>query len=184
MCSKRRNARFASYNGVVEKWKIRLAVSKIRAFKLPKSEWEDALQEIAVAIHEFEFDPAKSNGAKESTAICGLITNLLRNMIRSRLRDQRKTKDYALTLSLEMDPETGEAVDPREQPDAFFSSDFAAVLAQMTQQEREVCVRRARGESQRQVCRAMRLRWERLQQLTMSIRGRLEEAGFGPEGRA
>jgi RNA polymerase sigma factor (sigma-70 family) len=183
MSGKRGDVRFGSYEGVVEKWKVRLAVSRIRAFKLPKDDWEDALQDIVVAIHEFEFDPARANGAKESTALCQLINNLLCNQIRSRVRHRRKMEAYATTSTLEFDEETGEAVDGHEEED-FTAADVATVVASLTPRQREVCVRYARGESLRKIGRAMGLRWDRVRAILRSSRRRFEKAGFGLEGQA
>lgn len=183
MSKMRRDVRFNSYEGVVETWKVRLAVSRIRAFKLPKSDWDDALQDIVIAIHEFEFDPRRAAGAQESTALCQLINNLLCNKVRSLVRHRRKMENYTAEANIEFDEETGEAVDPQPQEESIVAADVASVVASLSPRQREVCVRYARGESLRKIGRVMGLRWDRVRGLLRSSRRRFERAGFGLEGR-
>lgn len=187
MSRKRRDVRFGSYEGVVETWKVKLAVSRIRAFKLPKADWDDALQDIVVAIHEFEFDPARSNGAKESTALAQIINNLLCKQVRSRVRRRRMMENYAAGAPIEFDEETGEAIDTDQEEEkeaADVAADVAAVIAELSPRQREVCVRYSRGESLRKIGRAMGLRWEKVRHLLRTSRRHFEKAGFGLEGGA
>ncbi|MCY2932482.1 MAG: hypothetical protein NTV86_23905 [Planctomycetota bacterium] len=168
---------FGNYDGAVDKWKIRLAISRIRAFKLPRDDWEDALQEIVIAIYQFEFDPAKSNGAKESTALCGLINNVLLAMVRAHHRRQRRMEQYTATVSIQVDRETGEVVDDHED-DPAIRLDVAAILAGMTPIQREVCIRRARGDSLRKIARQMGLRWRQLCGILKAVHRKFQHAGL------
>ena len=66
------------YVGVFEAWKIDLALGRIKAMGFGRSDWPDLMQELAIVMLEFRYDPKKSNGATEQTVFYEVINrNLL-----------------------------------------------------------------------------------------------------------
>ena len=59
----------SKYDGAFETWKARLALARIKAMRFPRSEWPDLMQELAILIIQFEYDPDRNSGAKEETAL-------------------------------------------------------------------------------------------------------------------
>jgi len=73
----------------IERWKLELI--RARAFRrgLRDGELDDALQEIAIEVMSFRFQPERSNGASEATAVMAVIDRRL-SMIRRRQRRYRQ----------------------------------------------------------------------------------------------
>jgi RNA polymerase sigma factor (sigma-70 family) len=176
MAVKRNDIELPKYDGVIETWKVKLAVSRIRAFRLPKDEWEDALQDIAIAILQFRFDPTKANGAKESTALCSLINNILRMTVRLKERDRRRLDKYASGQSHAFDQETGEPI--AEDSPASLRMDVAAAVKAMTSFERSVCTRLCRGDSMKAIAKQLRCDRGRIRRTVATIRRRMRQAGI------
>ena len=57
------------YRGVVKDWKVELIRDRIRARGILDGEAQDLEQELVLKVRDSRFDPAKSNGAAESTIL-------------------------------------------------------------------------------------------------------------------
>ncbi len=176
MAAKTNDIKLPRYDGVIETWKVKLVVSRIQAFRLPKDEWEDALQDVAVAILQFRFDQAKANGAKESTALCSLINNILRMTLRSKQRDRRRLDEYASRQSHAFDQETGEPL-AADSP-AALRMDIAAAVKAMTPFERNICKRLSRGEPMTAIAQHLHCDRGRVRRTVAAIRRRMALAGI------
>lgn len=176
MAARTNDIKLPKYEGVIQTWKVKLAVSRIRAFRLPMDEWEDALQEIAIAILQFRFDPAKANGAKESTALCSLINNILRMTVRLKQRDRRRLDKYASRQPHAFDQETGEPLS--EDSSASLRMDVAAAVKAMTRFERSICMRLCRGDSMKAIAQQLRCDRGRVRRTVAAIRRRMRLAGI------
>ena len=74
------------YDDLVEPWKVALLVARAVRMGFAGEDLKDALQDIMPIVVAFKFELAKSNGAKESTALTALIDNQLRMILRKRAR--------------------------------------------------------------------------------------------------
>ena len=79
------------YAGVFDEWKIDLALGRIRAIGFALSDWPDLMQELAIVMLEFRYDPAKANGATEETALYAVINRNLLYQLRTRCRESAKS---------------------------------------------------------------------------------------------
>ncbi len=71
-----------NYASVIEKWKVDLIVSRARRLGFRRQDLDDAQQQIVVELLSFEFDPTRSNGATEETAVTALIDHQLLSLRR------------------------------------------------------------------------------------------------------
>lgn len=154
-----------SYEGVVERWKVDLIVARAQQMGFRSDEMPDIQQQIVLEVLAFEFDA--SNGAKESTALQALIDNHLKKMCRTTARYQAHLK----RLVDERTFETDFAAEER-------AVDFRAVLAELTEREREVCLALAEGAKKHEIARRLGCGWHTVDRLIARVRERFEDNGL------
>ncbi len=166
-----------SYESGIPRWKINLALSRIIGFGFPEHEWDGLLQNLAIEIVGFRYDPEKSNGAKESTALYSLIDNRLRGYVRSEYRQQ------IVFESLEERMEaSGESVEDsprfRRGDKKALRFDVRQAVASLPSAERTVCEGLMHGETIGQIARRLRCGWHTANRTLARIRGRFERMGL------
>jgi len=156
------------YDGCLEQWKVNLALARIRAFRVPRDEWPDALQRLVLAMLRFRFDPQR--GAKESTALCRLINNRLTSMLRSWHRERdRLARHHA-------EAEHGGHLVYEDNVALRF--DVRLAVAQLPALERIVCAYLMRGDSVRQIAARLGKSWPTVQRIVGHVRRRFEAIGL------
>ena len=176
MRKRNRTPELPGYEGAIEPWKINLAISRMKALKLPRDEWDDTLQEIVMAILEFRFNEAKANGAKESTVLCSLINNKLREISRWKEREYRRLERYSAGTPCSLDPETNEPI----APDAVtaLQMDMVAVVKTLRPVERKICSRLSRGDTRLAIFRGLGWSRNRFIRAMAIIRRKMELVGI------
>jgi len=162
----RETAHFSSYEGQVPQWKVNLALGRIRAFGFPRDQWQDVLQEVVIDILKFRFDTTRSNGAKESTALCAVVNNRLKSIMRNGERSRERTRQYAAATSLLYEDRTELQLDVR------------SVVASLAPFEQTVCAGLARGDSRHQIALALGCGWYKVDRAVVAVRARFEELGL------
>lgn len=157
------------YGKEIEPWKIKLALSRIRRFGFPKHEWNDLLQELVMEILQFRYEPQRSNGAKESTALCALINNQLSTIRRAKEREWNKLAEYAARLR---------ASAPSYVDRTALRLDVREVLGTLTPRQRSVCAGLSQGDSIRQIARSLDCAWHTVKRAFEAIRERFQAMGF------
>ena len=165
----------------IERWKLELI--RARAFRrgLRDGELDDALQEIAIEVMSFRFQPERSNGASEVTAVMAVIDRRL-SMIRRRQRRYRQrfeVRDHALMAS-------GAKEEPAEPPtDSRFDllADIRAILARLLPEDRELCLRLADGMSIDAIAAQRGCGWHTVRRRIDRLRAEFERQGFDGPGR-
>lgn len=155
----------ACYDGVIEQWKINLALSRIRAFGFPSHEWPDLLQKLALHIAEFKFDP--DNGAKESTALYALINHQLATMRRSHMREQKYLTRHRNKIRTQ-----------RYEDRADLRLDVQLAIAALPATERAVCVRLLEGDKVNQIATELGCTWHAVRRVIRRIRTRFTNIGL------
>jgi len=161
---------YKRYLDGLEPWQIKLAMSRLKRYRVPLAAWEDAMQELAIVIVKFHFDPAKAGKASERTALCRRLDRRIKMMARhngrmiafhSRLAEMANpTEDLYAPDVAAMDEEVREAV------------------GELTPFQQEICTDLASGLSVWQIARARRCNWHTVQRQVAHIRERFEERGF------
>jgi len=144
------------YTGVVEPRVVHLALGRMRQFGIPRHEWDDVLQEVAIRIAVFHFDPAKANGASRSTAACGVITKYL-------LSAKRSEERYCRCLERVRPEETYEDLTP-------LRLGVRSAVARLSPREQAVALQLMRGASISHIAETLRCDRSTVRRLIAGIR--------------
>ncbi len=122
---------------------------------------DDAVQTVALELLEFEFEPAKSNGATERTALISLIDRRLSMILRAESRYRRRIDE----LESQRRPEH-----EWENPPSLLHLDVQEAVAQLPTQEQAICEGLAQGDSLREIARRLGCSWHAVAQSVSRIR--------------
>jgi len=156
------------YKDLIEEWKIDLALTRIECMGFPKSQWPDLMQELALLLLDFRYDPANASGAAELTVLYSVITQRLCHLRRSQSRRIAREDRYA-HLSGPDDEPVEYPFHPANVPTA---DDVAEVVAMLDEFEREVCSALAGGSSKSQIPCKLDCDWHTVDKAV----GRIREA--------
>lgn len=78
------------FEGVIEDWKYEVMLRRARRMGFRGEDLEDALQELALEVMAFVFDPVRAGARKEATVLTELVDCRLLDMRRSRKRALRR----------------------------------------------------------------------------------------------
>ena len=157
-----------TYDGVIEKWKEDLIITRAKMLGFRAHELPDALQEVVLELLNFNYDPNHANGATEKTVLTTVIDNHLRKMKRSATR-------YRAHLERLGEGATGlsrDTVDPR-------AIDIASAVAELTKREQAVCRGLADGLSKTQIARELGCGWHTVDRIIRRLRTQFKELGLG-----
>ena len=163
------------YAGVFDEWKIDLALRRIMAMGFVPSDWPDLMQELAIVMLGFRYDPAKANGATEETALYAVINKSLLHHLRTRCRESAKIRRYARELGVKADG-TGE--EPFCLLDAPMQMDVAHVCAHLDEFDQKVCSAIAAGNAKAQIARKIDCDWHTVKKAVGRIMKHFEAHGL------
>lgn len=169
------------YDGAFEQWMARLALSRIKAMGFPKREWSDLMQDLAVVILEFEYDPTHANGAKEETALYAVINRHLRFMMRSRCRERRRFERHLRRMGVREDGSYLPGTEPCIENDGPLSVDVQRVMSELSRFDRVVAKGLARGLRRGVIARKLGCDWKTVDKARRRIKRRFEVLGIGLE---
>lgn len=132
---------------------------------------DDAVQQAMSEIIQFKFDPTRSNGAKESTALTAIIDRQLNKYRRGCGRHRTNLNKLKLLRT--------QSPDPR---DIDLQMDVRAAIAGLPPQERSICEKLAEGKSIREIAREQRCGWHTANQIVIRIRDHFNALGLRPTG--
>ncbi|MCA9090575.1 MAG: sigma-70 family RNA polymerase sigma factor [Planctomycetaceae bacterium] len=142
----------------IEPWKFELVRERARRMGFQAADIDDAVQEIAIELLDFKYDPAAANTATEKTVVTHLIDNRLRMMRRAESRYQRRLE----AMNEAARPAVHTTVDePDERREPAYEENPGAVLdvhnalATLDAPEREVCQLLGEGHSLSDVARIL-----------------------------
>lgn len=163
------------YAGVFEAWKIDLALGRIKAMGFGKSDWPDLMQDLAIVMLDFRYDPEKSNGATEQTAIYGVINRSLLHRMRTRCRDAAKLKRYAREMGVRADG-TGE--EPCYHLSTPVDMDVALVCKEMSDFDQQVCRGLSADKTRAEIARELECDWGTVANAIRRIKKHFEARGL------
>jgi len=169
------------YEGAFEAWKARLAISRIKALGFPKRDWPDLMQDLAVVILEFAYDPNHGNGASEQTALYSVINRHLLYRMRCRYSDRRGFEQYLRSLGIHEDG-TYIGPEPCSEMDIALGMDVERVLPSLSEFDRAVANGLAAGMSKAALARKLGCEWNTIHKAMRRIREHFEEMGINEEG--
>jgi DNA-directed RNA polymerase specialized sigma24 family protein len=134
---------YRQYLGGMEEWQIKLAIARMMHFRVPRGAWRDTMQELALVVHEFTFDPDKAHAASEETILCRLFDNRIRMLARTNARRQVLVERLGLMTWAEEDDRT---------PDDIASDDeVRQLVAALPPLQQQICRGLMEGLSELQI---------------------------------
>ena len=165
------------YGDLIEKWKVRLIVSRARHYGFPKHQWEDVQQDLILDVMAFEFDPAKSNGASETTALIALIDKKLIDRLRAATRERKHLERRNAALGItESTTEDSPALSQRD--DIPLRADVHQAMGLLTARQRAICAALAEGRSVSEIARRLGCGWHTVERAIVAIRRAFKEVGL------
>ncbi len=158
-----------SYAGFLEKWKSDLITARARRFGLRGHDLAEAQQVIALHIGRFTFDPARSNGASETTALTALIDRQLKSLHRARSR-------YTHRVGARISRALLASVSYEERHELIL--DVQNALNRLTPDEQSVCRGLAHGNSIARIAHDLTFSWHKVRRIIAHVRARFATLGL------
>lgn len=163
-----------SYRGIIEEWKVDLALRRIISFGFPEHDWDALLQELVIKMERFHYRGRESSGAAESTVIYSLITNYLIDALRRAYREE--DRHQSLDTYLEMWGENCPALRLRDTTPV--TVEVREAMASLEPRERAVCEGAFHGETVSDTARRLGCGWHTVSRARDRVRGRFDELGL------
>lgn len=161
---------YQQYVGGMEEWQIKLAIARIRYFRMPQNSWEDTMQELAVVIHEFRFDPAKAHAASEETILCRALDNRIKMLARCNAR--------RLAMMDRLGRMKRQTEDTHSPDDIAAEAEVRKVIKGLTPEQQELCRALMDGESVYQFARRTGRHYETICRHVRRIRQAFTDRGL------
>ena len=161
--------------------KLSLIKSRARLMGFRGHDLEDAVQEVMLAVLEFQYDPEMPDGGTETTALTTVIDRRLKLLKRSQRRYagliDRATQQLAVDHK---GLDDGPIIDDHSAENLVESAEVASALDGLDAETLQVAVLLMEGETQNAIADQLGMGWQRVARLTGLIRERLEAAGLNP----
>jgi len=166
------------YGQLVEQWKVDLIQQRARKKGFRAGEFADVEQVVIRAVMAFRFDPAKSNGATEATALTAVIDRQLAFIRRSEARNQRREKRLQARINAQADAAGLEVADRTPKDAEALSCDVREAVSKLTEDEQFVCEGLARGVSRAEIARELGITRHQMEKIVLGVRNRFREIGL------
>ena len=163
------------YGQLIEKWKVDIVRDRARLRRFGDEEINDAMQDVVPALLAFRYDPERSNGASERTAVTALVDRRLSFIQRGHARRIKRQERYAPLL--EKDGCTSAAM-PNIAGPAALRMDVQDAVSRLTPREQAVCAALARGETCSAIARELAVSRRHLNGMIRHIRGQFRNVGL------
>jgi DNA-binding NarL/FixJ family response regulator len=167
------------YGDLVETWKVELIVERARRKGVRKDDLEDAQQEVIRSVLRFQYDPAKSNGATEATALTALIDNHLTFLQRGAARRSKNHERYLRSLGIAENKPLPEPTGPDYDRLHGLVLDVREAVAKLTPAERAVCDALSLGIRRHRIAKELHLSRYGVDLMVKRIRDRFAALGLG-----
>jgi len=158
------------YDGILENWKIELALKRARKISFRDDELDDVIQDLVIVLMDIDYDVQRANGASEKTMLTSVIDLQLYKMRRS--NDRRKCLEQGVALSGD---------ETYDNSDIECSADVQTVVDKLDDQQQRVCELLSQGYPKSAVAEEVGCNWYVIEQIVSDIREQFEEQGFGEE---
>jgi DNA-directed RNA polymerase specialized sigma24 family protein len=158
------------YDGVLEDWKVELALQRARRMRLRDDELDDVIQELVLTMLDIEFDDDHADGATERTMLTSVIDRQLCKMRRSAARRQDLEQQVAIPADATYD-------DSHVQ----LRLDVETVLGAVDDEHRRVGNLLSQGYSKAAIAKQLGCGWHTVDRIVSDIRKKFEAHGFGEE---
>jgi RNA polymerase sigma factor (sigma-70 family) len=161
-------------------WKLDLIRERATRMQLQPADVDDAVQEIAIELLDFEFVFDPENPATEKTALTAVIDNLLKMKRRSEKRYQNRIENFG---NLQRSPirssrdTQGSRDEPEHSDHCEQTIDVQDAIKSLDQPEREICHLLAEGNTLQQVADQLECSRTTVETHLLKIRERFRQLG-------
>ena len=159
-----------SYDGVLERWKIKLALRRARRMGFRDDELDDVIQDLVISLMDIKYDSDRANGASEKTMLTSVIDQQLYKM--RRLNYRRVCLEQSVALCGD---------ETYDNSDIERHMEVESVVDTMDEQQRRVCELLSRGCNFWKIAQELDCSWHTVAMIVSDIRAQFEEHGFGEE---
>lgn len=162
------------YGNLLPAEKLELIHQRALLKGVRRQDLDDLLQLAVMEVLAFKFEPAKANGATETTALIAVIDNCINFFWRKAARYRNRVKRFD-------EEEPGNVIEPNYDPapQALLADTLEAAVAMLPAREREICELLGKGFKRHEVEARLNLtRWE-YRHSEQIIRDLLRQKGFG-----
>jgi RNA polymerase sigma factor (sigma-70 family) len=154
-------------------WKLDLIARRARRLGLRGPDIDDAVQELALDVLDFDYDPQRAGGASEPAVLAGVIDNRLVSLLRSRDRYQM----HLARLAADLGPDS-EIDESQDLSRCELRSDVCDLVNALPADYQDVCLRLMAGESLAEIADARECGWHTIRRMLDQIRATFVEAGI------
>ncbi|MCC7408106.1 MAG: hypothetical protein IT442_08540 [Phycisphaeraceae bacterium] len=161
---------YQQYIGGMQEWQIKLAIARMKHFRVPQEAWEDTMQELAIVVHGFSFDADKAHAASEGTILCRLLDNRIRMLARGNARRLAMLDRLGRMTQNEEETHAPENV--------ATDSDVPQLIATLTPLQQQICRGLMNGLSELQIATATGRHYTTICRHVRHIRRAFADRGF------
>lgn len=162
-----------SYEGMLEDWKAKLMIKRARTLGFRGEALDDALQDLALVVAAFKFDPERAQGMSEESTLAVVMDNFLRNQLRAQKRRQRRDDADA-------DYRGRNSVDFVSELNMQHDADINAFARDLKPFHQEVLHYLREGKDLTWVANKLDVRWQTVQEATDKIAANMAHCGIIP----
>jgi RNA polymerase sigma factor (sigma-70 family) len=161
------------YDSVIDKSKLAWINSRARRMGFRRQDLDDVQQQVSIALLQFNFDEARSNGASERTAITAVIDRQLRKIRRSRARHADR-----LSGSESLPSDITDLAAHQNVQQVRRSSDLGIAIERLSPVAQRICKCLAEGQTINEIANAMQVSWHTVHSHVAKIRECFVDLGF------
>lgn len=167
----------ATLQRIGEKWLLALIARRGRRQGLAGADLDDAVQEVAPAVLDFEYDPERWQGASLRTVLTAVIDRRLRALRRREARYRRHIEMVLDAARARYETAHG-AQEPYYEEPTEVAVDVRAVVAALSDEDRAICVALSEGCSLAEVALRLACDWHTVNRRVAKIREEFERLGL------
>lgn len=153
------------YDSVIDKSKLAWINSRARRMGFRRQDLDDVQQQVSIALLQFTFDPSKSNGASERTAITAVIDRQLRKIRRTRTRHVDR-----LGCSEDLPTDLQDGYGLAGVHHARHATDIGVAMKKLCPTARTICEQLSEGQSINEIANRMGVSWHTVNKHLATIR--------------
>ncbi|MBN2130875.1 MAG: sigma-70 family RNA polymerase sigma factor [Sedimentisphaerales bacterium] len=158
--------KICDYGKEVDPNLVKLIVRRATQRKFPKADMDDIVQQILLALLDFRFDPAKSNGCQKSTLLIAVIDRRLDKIRRTEARYRSRQALVEIREGWETDTAEQMKVEVRE------------AVSRLSPLQQRICAALGRGDSSRRIASDLNSSWHAVERNIAHIRSRFRTLGL------
>lgn len=163
-----------NYEPVIARWKSDLIAARAKRMGFDGHELLEAQQELVLHVARFRHEPARSNGATESTVLTAVIDRRLKALRRAGSRYKRHLRRAEQQRAMRI----MNCVDPFPLDSHLLAVDVRDAVAQLTPQQQRVCALLGQGESHARIAQTLCCGWHTIRRIIEQIRTQFRTAGL------